>query len=130
MWPRNLAEYESFLQHRYGSLEHNRDRAEHLMARREARHASDPRDLAEHLMDFQRRRGLVVAPLLDMDYHDRLLWSTEYKRDWAELTADREVRHAARLARKEQRRAAVVRHGMMTRSRTRANPPALPTRGD
>ena len=130
MWPRNLAEYESFLQHRYGSLEHNRDRAEHLMARREARHASDPRDLGEHLTAFQRRRGLALAPLLDMDYHERLLWSNEYKLDWAELTAGREVRHAARLARKEQRRSAHVRHGMKTRSRTRADSPALPTRGD
>ena len=92
--------------------------------------ANDPRDLAEHLLRFQRRRGLVETPLLDMDYDEHVLWSIEFARSWAELTAYREVCHAAYLVRKAQRRAALVRHGMMTRSRTRANPPALPTRGD
>ena len=119
--PLSQAEYEAHPDHRNDSPGYDRVRVEHLMARRGVG------DLREHLPAFQRRRGYAVAPLLEMDYHVRRLWSYEFQLDWAKEAADREIRRAARLALKEQRRAAHVRHGMRTRSRTRADSPALPT---
>jgi hypothetical protein len=119
--PLSSVEYALHPQHRSDSPGYDRAWAEHLMARRVVG------DLREHLVAFQRRRGHAVVPLLEMDYFVRRLWSYELQLDWAKMAADREIRRAARLELKAQRRAAYVRHGMWTRSRTRADTPALPT---
>ena len=119
--PMSSAEYALHPQHRRDSPGYDRAWAEHLMARRVVG------DLGEHLAAFQRRRGHAVVPLLEMDYFVRRLWSYEFLLDRAKTAADREIRRVARLELKAQRRAAYVRHGMWTRSRTRADTPALPT---
>ena len=119
--PMSSAEYALHPQHLRDSPGFDREWTEHLMARRVV---GDP---GEHLAAFQRRRGHAVVPLLEMDYFVRRLWSYEFLLDRAKTAADREIRRAARLELKAQRRAAYVRHGMWTRSRTRADTPALPT---
>ena len=86
---------------------------------------NDPRDLFEHRLNFQRRNGFAEGPILLQSEKD--LWSAEYKRDWAQLKAYREVRRADYLVLKSQRRAALVPHGMATRSK-RTNPLVLPSR--
>jgi hypothetical protein len=73
-------------------------------------------DLRDHQRDFQRRNGLVVGPCLLR--HELPLWWMDYTRDLDDSKAWREVRHTAFLVRKALRREALVKHSMVTRSKT------------
>ena len=87
---------------------------------------SDPRDLFGHRTSFQRRNGFPEGPMLLQS--EKYLWKAEYKRDWAQLRAYQEVRRADYLVMKSQRRAAIVPHGMATRSKRTIVLPSQRTR--
>ena len=127
--PMSRAEYLRVSEHLRKSLGYSQDWADRLMARRVVG------SLGEHLAAFQRRRGHAEVPLLAMNYFVRRLWSYEFVLDRAKTEADAKIcrvaRRAACVRAHVERRAACVRPGLWTRSRTRsrtrANTPALPT---